>query len=323
MTPWLLAPGAASAGLPTPPPSLSNPLQELLSNAFVKAGIPAPLLLLLAPLVYWFFRDTWYELDVEAQRERGALLAAGRIDLRPPVAFVIAAFVLTVQEYYGGHGTYRRDIQPWLEAKAAAGATWVNLERYSELYDFTWWALVRVVGYVIVPLTLWKIFFPHDKIADLGLRTKGFSRHVPMYLLCLAVVIPAMVIVARQPDFGAYYPFYKNSARSWFDLGVWEVMYFAQFFSLEIFFRGWWLGAMRRSLGSGAIFAMAVPYCMIHYGKPYLEADGAIVAGIVLGSLSMKTRSIYAGFLVHITVALAMDLLALANRNALPRQLFP
>ena len=55
-----------------------------------------------------------------------------------------------------------------------------------------------------------------------------------------------------------------------------------------------------------------------HYGKPYLEAHGAIVAGVVLGSLAMKTRSIYAGFLVHITVAWGMDLLSLFRRDALP-----
>ena len=49
---------------------------------------------------------------------------------------------------------------------------------------------------------------------------------------------------------------------------------------------------------------MVVPYCMIHYGKPYLEAGAAIIAGVVLGSLSMRTRSIWAGFLVHGTVAI-------------------
>jgi hypothetical protein len=100
---------------------------------------------------------------------------------------------------------------------------------------------------------------------------------------------------------------------------AWEAMYFAQFFALEIFFRGFWLGVLRRSMGSGAIFAMAVPYCMIHYGKPYLEANAAIVAGIALGSLSMRTKSIYQGFLVHITVAALMDWLALKHRNALPK----
>jgi membrane protease YdiL (CAAX protease family) len=100
-------------------------------------------------------------------------------------------------------------------------------------------------------------------------------------------------------------------------------MYFVQFFALEMFFRGFWLGALRRSFGSGAIFAMAVPYCMIHYGKPYLEACGAIVAGIALGSLSMKTKSIYQGFLVHVTVAGLMDWLSLRHRHATPVKLWP
>jgi membrane protease YdiL (CAAX protease family) len=152
----------------------------------------------------------------------------------------------------------------------------------------------------------------------MGLRVKGLSKHIWIYALCLAIVVPAMIFVSRQPDFGTYYPFYKNSSRSWFDLIIWEGIYFAQFFALEMFFRGIWLGAMRHSLGSAAIFSMCVPYAMIHYGKPYLEANGAIVAGIVLGSLSMRTKSIYSGFLVHITVAVSMDLLALSHRHALP-----
>ena len=78
------------------------------------------------------------------------------------------------------------------------------------------------------------------------------------------------------------------------------------------------VGALRRTMGATAIFAMALPYCMIHYGKPYFEAHGAVIAGVVLGSLSMRTRSIYAGFLVHITVAVAMDLLSLWKRAQLP-----
>jgi membrane protease YdiL (CAAX protease family) len=170
---------------------------------------------------------------------------------------------------------------------------------------------------------VWKVAFRKDSILDLGLRARGFFDHAWIYGLFLAVVLPAMLIVANQPDFGSYYPFYKNASRSWFDFLVWEGMYFAQFFALEMFFRGWWLGVLRKSFGSGAIFAMAVPYCMIHYGKPYLEACGAIIAGIALGSLSMKTKSIYQGFLVHITVAILMDWLALRHRHATPVEFWP
>jgi membrane protease YdiL (CAAX protease family) len=73
----------------------------------------------------------------------------------------------------------------------------------------------------------------------------------------------------------------------------------------------------------GAIFSMVVPYVMIHFPKPYLEACGAIVAGVVLGSLSMKTGSIWAGFLIHSTVAILMDLLALEQRDRMPTHLGP
>ena len=48
-----------------------------------------------------------------------------------------------------------------------------------------------------------------------------------------------------------------------------------------------------------------------------------MVAGIALGSLSMKTKSIYQGFLVHITVAGMMDWLALSHRNQLPHTFWP
>jgi membrane protease YdiL (CAAX protease family) len=58
---------------------------------------------------------------------------------------------------------------------------------------------------------------------------------------------------------------------------------------------------------------MVVPYCMVHYPKPLPETLAAIVAGIALGTLAMKTRSIWGGVLIHVGVALTMDLLAVAQ----------
>jgi membrane protease YdiL (CAAX protease family) len=50
---------------------------------------------------------------------------------------------------------------------------------------------------------------------------------------------------------------------------------------------------------------------MIHYGKPLPETLGAIGAGVILGTLAMRTRSIWGGVLIHIGVAITMDMLAL------------
>jgi membrane protease YdiL (CAAX protease family) len=299
----------------------SQPAGPTLLQTATKALFPVAAYIALAPVLWFFFRRTWRELDVAAHEHQKKTLAEGRYDYRPAVLFVITALVLTMQEYYGGRDFFEDHIRPYLRdiehAKTGLGA-YVNLRKYAELYSYGWWAFTRVFGYVAVPMIIWKIVFRKDSLLDMGLRVRGLLKHAWIYVLCLLVVVPAVFIVARGPDFGTYYPFYKLSSRSWFDLMVWEAMYFAQFFALEVFFRGFWLSGLRTTLGSGAIFAMCVPYCMIHYGKPYLEAAGAVVAGIALGSLAMRTKSIYSGFLVHVTVALTMDLLALSHRNALP-----
>ncbi len=53
---------------------------------------------------------------------------------------------------------------------------------------------------------------------------------------------------------------------------------------------------------------MCVPYCMIHFGKTFGETLGAIVFGIMLGTLALRTRSIWGGVLIHLGVAISMDL---------------
>jgi membrane protease YdiL (CAAX protease family) len=294
------------------------------SYAPIKALAPIPLLVALLPVVWWFFRDTWKSLDEEANQARALRLATGQIDYRPAACMLITAVVLTVQEYYGGRAFYERVIRPELVGLSPPdGPESLALSRFDELYGFAWWSLARVFGYVLVPLPIFMLLFPSDRVLDMGLRIRGFFSHLWIYLVCLATVCLVVVVIASQPEFGTYYPFYKGSSRSWADFFAWEALYFLQFFALEFFFRGWMLAALRRSLGASAIFVMAVPYCMIHYGKPYLEAHGAIIAGLVLGSLAMRTRSIYAGFLVHIAVAFLMDFLALLRRDALPTQLWP
>jgi membrane protease YdiL (CAAX protease family) len=288
----------------------------------LKPLVPIPLLLVILPALWWFFRDTWRELDDDATRYRVESAAEGRTDFRPFVALAMCAVILTLQEYFGGRSYFDQSVRPWLAHLDVTHPRRIRLVKYDELYSFGWWAASRVGGYVL-PFAVWKLAFPQDSLLDMGLRTRGFFKHAWIYGVFLAVVLPTMLVVSRQPDFGSYYPFYKGCSRSWYDLLVWEGMYFVQFFALEMFFRGFWLGALRRSFGSGAIFAMAVPYCMIHFGKPFLEANGAIVAGIALGSLSMKTKSIYQGFFVHITVAALMDWLALSHRHALPTVFWP
>jgi membrane protease YdiL (CAAX protease family) len=288
----------------------------------VKWAIPLPLLAIIAPCIWWFFRGTWRELDAEALALRRDLAERGEVDYRPLVALTLVALILIMQEYYGRVEFFDQAVRPWIEARARQNPHgFFNPAVYDELHLRLWWGFTRIGGY-LVPLLVWRRFFPRDQLADFGLRGAGFLSHAWIYALCVAIMVPVLYLVSSQSDFVNYYPMYKLAGRSWLDFAVWELLYIGQFFTLEIFFRGFWLRAMR-TFGAGAIWSMVVPYCMVHFGKPYLEACGAMVAGVVLGSLAMRTRSIYAGFLVHGTVAILMDVLALYRRHALPTLLTP
>jgi membrane protease YdiL (CAAX protease family) len=52
---------------------------------------------------------------------------------------------------------------------------------------------------------------------------------------------------------------------------------------------------------------------IMQYGKPLLETMGAILAGLILGTLALRTGSIWCGALIHISVAITMDVLALVH----------
>ena len=288
----------------------------------VKWFLPVVMLAAIAPLAYWFFRGAWGALEADAAAMRRELTAAGRVDYRPLLTLTLGVLILAMQEYYGQLRFYQESLGPFIAARLHADtrpAVAEHLAFFSETYGRTWWGLTRIAGY-LTPYLVWRFAFPKDSLLDLGLRVAGLRKHAWLYAFFVVVMIPILFLVSRQPDFGTYYPMCATAGRSWLEFAGWEVVYIGQFVALEMFFRGWWIRTTR-IFGTGSIFCMAVPYCMIHFGKPYLEVCSAIIAGVVLGSLSIQTRSIWAGVLVHVTVAILNDILALDRKGQLPVEL--
>lgn len=273
-----------------------------------------------------FFGETWKDLDEEASEERGRRRKRNMpYDMRPLIAMVTAAMCLTAMEYFGHRSTMLELIDAMDPPEGAQHfGFWANLRtsQYSRLYEFVWWSGWRVLGYFIIPAIVVKSAM-RERVRDHGLSIKGIREHGWMYGLFFAVVLVGVVGVSFTPDFAEYYPFYKQASRSWFDFIAWELLYAAQFFSLEFFFRGFLLKSCKTMMGSNAIFAMIVPYCMIHYGKPALEAFAAIFAGLILGTLAMRTKSIWGGAALHIAVAVSMDVSAMMQGRGMPTTMFP
>jgi membrane protease YdiL (CAAX protease family) len=240
--------------------------------------------------------DQWRAIDAETDRKPGE---AGTTSWKVLVILVVCAVSLTIQEYIGDRGAFEH----WFAPHGRP-------DQYFELKGFAWWSSWRVIGYVIMPIITIAIL-PGERLRDYHMRLEGFIKHLWIYVLLFTLVFPAVLIASTTESFRHTYPFYRLANRSQFDLWTWESFYAAQFVSLEVFFRGFLLNGLRRAFGANAIFVMIVPYCMIHYGKPMPETLGAIGAGIILGTLAMRTKSIWGGVLIHIGVAMTMDVLAL------------
>jgi membrane protease YdiL (CAAX protease family) len=246
-----------------------------------------------------FFWESWQEVS------RGVLSEGKRrLGYEVIVVTLVSAFSLTLVEYFGDRMTI---VRLWPEAVTGA---------YGDLAVFGWWSLTRFVCYAVIP-SLSILLTPALRWRNCGLAARGFSSHLWIYGVLFAVVLPVVIFISYKEDFKDYYPFYDFASRSWFDFLAWEFFYFVQFLSLEFLFRGYIIHPLKKYMGAYAIFLMVLPYCMIHYGKPYLEPNAAIVAGVVLGTLSLRTGSIWCGCLIHISVALTMDLAALAQKGAL------
>ncbi len=237
------------------------------------------------------------ELVAESGRERG------RFDYRPAVVFIVVAVSLTFQEYYGDRNYFRQ--LSFMPRSVTTGAYW-------ELWTFAWWAGWRVLGFLVVP-AIAVVLMPGERLRDYGWSLAGLRKHLPLYVGLYLAVLPLVVLVSQRPDFQHTYPFYRLANRSTFDFWAWEGLYIAQFVSLEFFFRGFMLTACKATMGVYSIFPMIVPYCMIHFGKPILEVLAAVFAGAVLGFIALRTRSIWGGIIVHVGVAVTMDLLAMRH----------
>lgn len=214
--------------------------------------------------------------------------------------YMVAGLVLAMNEYVADN-SYAWLPFAWTESQPAGA-------------EHIWWAMVQIFSYVVPPV-LYLRFVMRRRVGDMGLSINGVIKHLPLYVLFAAVVIPLVVLVSGTPHFLSTYPMAREAAGSWQTLLVWEIVYAVQFVALEFFFRGFMVFGPARILGAWVVPVMTVPYMMIHFQKPYLETTGAVIAGLSLGMVALKTRSIYAGMILHITVAWLMEFLALYHKG--------
>lgn len=236
-----------------------------------------------------------------------------RFDRRTLIVLVSIPVSLALMEFLG---------LPWFLFQTFPSIRAHYQPAVANLIGLIYWSCSCGVGYVVIPFILTKFVFG-EGIFQYGLKLKGITTHLWIYVTLYLVVFPFVLIASFGPSFQRTYPFYTPVPGGWALFFIFEFFYLIQFLYLEFFFRGYILFNLEKSFGYYSVFIMAIPYCMIHFHKPMLEAFSAIVAGIILGTLALRTRSIWYGVLIHVSVALTMDILALIQKGMLLKLFIP
>jgi membrane protease YdiL (CAAX protease family) len=183
-------------------------------------------------------------------------------------------------------------------------------------YRWTWWGIITTLTYFVFPVAVVKLVF-RENLRDYGVKWKGALSSWPIYVGMLGIMLPLIYFVSFSPRFLVTYPMYgvSHGMKLPWQFWLFEVVYALQFCTLEFFFRGFMVHGLKHRFGVGSVFIMMVPYCMIHFQKPLPECCGSIVAGFALGLISLKTRSVWLGAALHISVAFTMDTFACIRKG--------
>ncbi len=258
------------------------------------------------------FTEPWARVDARDKASHVGRLTARQATL---VTGIVTALMLVLLRFV----VMDREVQAGMATLAAEAAGWINADlgqtiaRHHRLGINLSWCVGCFLCYFAIPSLVVRHVFGLT-LADFYLTPREYFSHLPLYGLLFLPVGLLVLAVANTPEFLAAYPFYESPTHG-ADQLWWEAGYALQFFALEFFFRGFVLRGMAAEFGSMAMMVMMIPYCMIHFGKPLPECLGSIVAGMVLGTLAMDTRSIWGGITIHVAVAWSMDAAALWHKS--------
>ena len=176
-------------------------------------------------------------------------------------------------------------------------------------------------------LTVFFVF--RGDMKDFGMKLPENGKWIwSVTAVCMLAIVFILYAPSKWPQFQDYYPIFKQFRHS--DPIFWTVnpfkedfgkMFFAEasygfyMFCWEFFFRGYLTCAMSKTFGLWAVLIQAVPFMILHIGKPVEEVISSFFAGIILGLIAYYGKSFLPAFIIHYWVSIMFDIMVIFNRG--------
>ncbi|MFQ5815239.1 MAG: type II CAAX prenyl endopeptidase Rce1 family protein [Candidatus Hydrothermarchaeaceae archaeon] len=172
------------------------------------------------------------------------------------------------------------------------------------------WITEDVLLFILAPLFYIAAF--KRRPSEFGLKAEPWVA-LRYALVMLALGAPFILYGATLEEFRAYYPIWKPAEARFGNLLLLWAWLLVTMFATEFFFRGFLLFDLERHFGWAAVPLHAVPYALVHIGKPWLEVPYSFLVGLVFGYVALRTRSILPSYIAHWSAAVIFDALTLVR----------
>ena len=170
-----------------------------------------------------------------------------------------------------------------------------------------------------IPLYIFWRAWDRQQESFYGLTWKAFDWRP--YFLMLLIMLPIVLAASYSEDFINYYPTLRwryvmrqEAMPAWLTYLLYEFSYGLDFTWTELTFRGFMIVGMAKVLGKGSVLPMVSVYASRHFAKPMGESISSIFGGYILGVIALRSRNIMGGVLIHMGVALLMEIFALLQK---------
>ena len=220
------------------------------------------------------------------------------MDRKVLTIFLSVAILQTLSFYFTSRRFFRENL-------------FESFQNYSDPYliEYIYWFIGDFFTFFILAVLIIKFGFK-EKLKDFGVQFGDIKTGLLVSVFFLFVMIILIWFVSATPAFAEKYPHLSSAKSDWNTLLIYEAGMLLYMFAWEFIWRGFMLFGLEKKFGYYSVLIQMIPFVILHNGKPFLETIGAILGGIALGILALRTRSFYYCVITHIGVMFSIDFIS-------------
>lgn len=194
------------------------------------------------------------------------------LDWKIAVLVVVSTAVIMIDYYHP-------ELAPWTKWFPGWNATGLP----TKIID-------RTLLYFFIPMLV-ILFVFRQKPGEFGFTFGDWKAGIVLTVGGIVLIAPVLWLIGRGDT--KIQEYYKPLASGL----PWSTL--LDLFGWEFIFRGWLLFGLARKFGPEAIWIQAIPFALMHLGKPEIETLTTIFGGFAFGWVAWRTKSFIYPLLIH------------------------